>query len=156
LEALANIIGQGRSSRLYQVLVKDKKVAVDAGCFNGFPGEKFPSLIAFYAFSAKDHISAECLALIDEEIEKVKKESVTPEELTKFKRSTVKNLLDEMKSNANMAALLTGADVVLGDWRQAFDQVDHVKAITAEDVKRVANTYIIKKHRTIGEIIPEK
>jgi predicted Zn-dependent peptidase len=68
----------------------------------------------------------------------------------------VKNILDQMKSNSNMAALLTGADVVLGDWRQAFDQVEKIKAITAEDVKRVANAYLIKKHRTIGEIIPEK
>jgi len=156
LEALANIIGQGRSSKLYQVLVKEKKVAVDAGCFNGFPGEKFPNLIAFYAVSARGHTSAECLGLIDEEIEKVKKESVTPEELTKFKRSTVKNLLDQMKSSSSMAALLTGADVVLGDWKLAFDQVEEIKAITAEDVKRVANTYLIKKHRTIGEIIPAK
>jgi predicted Zn-dependent peptidase len=156
LEALANIIGQGRSSWLYQVLVKEKKVAVDVGCFNGFPGEKFPNLIAFYAVPARGRTSAECLELIDEEIEKVKKESVTPEELTKFKRSDVKNILDQMKSNSNMAALLTGADVVLGDWRQAFDQVEQIKAITAEDVKKVANTYLIKKHRTIGEIIPQK
>ncbi len=156
LEALANIIGQGRSSWLYQVLVKEKKVAVDVGCFNGFPGEKFPNLIAFYAVPARGRTSAECLELIDEEIEKVKKESVTPEELTKFKRSDVKNILDQMKSNSSMAALLTGADVVLGDWKLAFDQVEQIKAITAEDVKRVANTYLIKKYRTIGEIIPEK
>jgi predicted Zn-dependent peptidase len=156
LDALANIVGEGRSSRLYQVLVKEKKVAVEVIGFNGFPGEKFPTLIAFFAVPAAGRTSAECLGLIDEEIEKVKKESVTPEELTKFKRSGVKNILDQMKSNSNMAALLTGADVVLGDWRQAFDQVEKIKAITAEDVKKVANTYLIKKHRTIGEIIPEK
>jgi predicted Zn-dependent peptidase len=156
LDALANIVGEGRSSRLYQVLVKEKKVAVEVIGFNGFPGEKFPNLIAFFAVPAAGRTSAECLGLIDEEIEKVKKESVTPEELTKFKRSGVKNILDQMKSNSNMAALLTGADVVLGDWRLVFDQVEKIKAITAEDVKRVANTYLIKKHRTIGEIIPEK
>jgi predicted Zn-dependent peptidase len=156
LDALANILGEGRSSRLYQVLVKEKKVAVEVEGFNGFPGEKFPNLIAFYAVPAEGRTSAECLELIDEEIEKVKKESITPDELTKFKRSSVKNILNQMKSNSSMAALLTGADVVLGDWRQAFDQVDEIKAITAEDVKRVANAYLIKKNRTIGEIIPEK
>ncbi len=156
LEALANIMGQGRSSRLYEVLVKDKKVAVQVSSFNGFPGEKFANLIAFYAVPARGHTSAECLELIDQEIEKVKKESVTPEELTKFKRSEVKGLLDQMKSNSNMAALLTFADVVLGDWKLLFDRVEEIKAITAEDVKRVANTCLVKQHRTIGEIIPEK
>lgn len=156
LEALANIMGIGRSSRLYQVLVKEKKVAVEVMGFNGYPGEKFPNLILFLAVPAAGRTSAECLGLIDEEIEKMKKESVTPEELTKFKRSGVKNILSQMKSNSNMAALLTGADVILGDWREAFDQVEKIKAITAVDVKRVANTYLIKKHRTIGEIIPAK
>jgi len=156
LEALANIIGQGRSSRLYQVLVKEKKVAIQVGCFNGFPGNKFPNLIAFFGVASRGHTSAECLELIDEEIAKIKEESVTAEELTKFKRSQVKNILSQMKSNRRMAALLTYADVVLGDWKLLFDQIQEIQAITEEDVKRVANTYLIKKHRTIGEIVPEK
>jgi len=156
LETLANILGQGRSSRLYQVLVKEKKVSVAASSFNGFPGEKFSNLIAFFAVPARGHTSAECLELIDEEIEKVKKESVTPEELTKYKRSEVKSILSQMKSNADMAEMLTFADVVLGDWRLTFDQIKEIKAITAEDVKRVANSYLVKKQRTVGEIVPEK
>lgn len=156
LEALANILGRGRSSRLYQVLVKEKKVGVAASSFNGFPGKKFSNLIAFFVVPARGHTSAECLELMDEEIEKVKKESVTPEELTKFMRGEVKSILDRMKSNADMAALLTYADVVLGDWELMFDQVEEIRAVTAEDVKRVANNYLIKKQRTIGEIVPEK
>lgn len=156
LEALANILGQGRSSRLYQVLVKEKKVAVAAVSLVGFPGDKFSNLTVFYAVPSRGHTSEECLKLIEEEIEKVKKESVTHEELKKFKRNAVKRLLSQMKSNARMAALLTYADVVLGDWRLLFDQVEEIKAITAEDVQRVAQTYLIKKNRTVGEIIPER
>jgi predicted Zn-dependent peptidase len=156
LEALANILVEGRSSRLYELLVKDKKVAVNVMSFNGFPGEKYSNLTAFLVIPSRGHTSAECLELIDEEIEKVKKELVTPEELTKFKRGAVRDLLNEMKSNSSMAALLTYADVVLGDWKLLFDQVEEVRAIIAEDVKRVANQYLIKKQRTIGEIFPEK
>jgi predicted Zn-dependent peptidase len=156
LEALANIIGQGRSSRLYQVLVKEKKVAIHVECLNGFPGNKFPNLIAFLAVPAQNHTSKECLEFIDEEIGKIKEESVTPEDLTKFKRNAEKDILEQMKSNARMARLLTYADVVLGDWKLTFDQVQEIRAITEEDVKRVAKTYLIKKHRTIGEVVPEK
>ncbi len=156
LEALANIIGQGRSSRLYQVMVKEKKVAIQTGSFNGFPGDKFPNLIAFYAVSSWGHKSDECLEVIDAEIEKIKKEPVTPEELTKFKRSAIKNLLNQMISNSRMAALLTYAEVVLGGLDEAFDQIKQIEAITAEDVMRVANTYLVKKKRTVGEIIPGK
>jgi predicted Zn-dependent peptidase len=156
LEALANILGQGRSSRLYQVLVKEKKVAVHVESFNDFPGNKFPNLIAFLAVPAQNHTSKECLELIDEEIGKIKEESVTPEDLTKFKRNAEKNFLERMKSNASMASLLTYSDVVLGDWKLTFDHVQEIRAITDEDVKRVANAYLIKKHRTIGEIVPEE
>ncbi len=156
LEALANIIGQGRSSRLYQTLVKDKKIAVQASCSSGFPGDKFPSLIFFFAVPAAGKTSVECLVLIEGETEKIKKESVTEDELTKFKRSTIKGLLNQMRSNTQMAALLTYADVVLGGYGRVFDQVDEIRALTAADVKRVANQYLVSTNRTIGEIIPEK
>jgi predicted Zn-dependent peptidase len=156
LEALANIIGRGRSSRLYESLVKQKKVAIQSSCMSGFPGDKFPSLIFFFALSAQGKTSAECQAAIEEEIERIKKESVTEDELTKFKRTTVKSLLSQMRSNTQMAAMLTYADVVLGSTDEAFNQVEKVRAITAEDIKRVANQYLVRTNRTIGEVIPEK
>jgi len=156
LEALANILGKGRSSRLYRILVKEKRVAVQTGCFNGWPGSKYPNLIAFFAISASGHTSKECLELIDAEIEKIKRESVTGDELQKYKRSTRKGLIDAMKSNSSMAMQLTNFEVVLGDWRLLFDQLDKVEAISAEDIKRVANKYLDAEHRTIGEIVPEK
>ena len=81
---------------------------------------------------------------------------MTPEELTKFKRGTVKSLLNEMKSNSNMAGLLTYAEVVLGGWAAVFDQIEQIRAVAPEDVKHVANKYLIKKQRTIGEIAAEK
>jgi predicted Zn-dependent peptidase len=155
LDALANILGQGRSSRLHETLVKDKKVCIQCGVFNGFPGDKYPNLMAFLAVPSQGHTSEECLELIDEEITKIKDESVTAEELTKFQRGSVKALLSQMKSNGNMARLLTYADVVLGDWQQLFDQVEQIQAVSVEDVKRVANAYLNKNHRTIGEVVPE-
>jgi predicted Zn-dependent peptidase len=155
LDALANILGQGRSSRLHESLVKDKKVCIQSGVFNGFPGEKYPNLVAFIAVPSQGHTSKECLELIDEEIAKIKEESVTVEELTKYKRSAVKAMLSQMKSNGNMAELLTYADVVLGDWQRLFDQVEQIQGVSVEDVKRVAKMYLVDEHRTIGEIVPE-
>ncbi|MEW5901757.1 MAG: pitrilysin family protein, partial [Acidobacteriota bacterium] len=156
LDALANIMGQGRSSRLYQALVKDQKAAVNVSSFNGFPGDKFPNLIAFYAVPAAGRTSAECLALIEAEIEKVKKEGVAADELTKFKRGEIKSLISQMRSNSQIAALLTYADVVLGDWKKVFDRIPQINAVTLEDVRRVATLYLKPKNRTVGELIPEK
>jgi predicted Zn-dependent peptidase len=156
IEALANILGQGRSSRLYTSLVKTKKIAVAAQSGSGFPGDKFANLVVVLCVPAAGKTSAECLAAIEEEIERIKQESVTEEELTKFKRGTIKGLYGQMADNANLASLLTYADVVLGGFDKAFEQVEAIKAVTADDVKRVAATYLVVKNRTIGEIVPEK
>ncbi len=129
IEALANILGRGRSSRLYTSLVKTKKIAIAAQSFSGFPGDKFPNLIAVMVVPAAGKTTAECLAALDEEIEKIKTASVSEEELTKFKRATIKDLYDQMKDNANLAAMLTYADVVLGGFDKAFEQLEAVKAL---------------------------
>lgn len=154
-DAMANIFGQGRSSRLYTVLVKEKKIAVNAGSFNGWPGNKYPNLFAVYSFPAKEHTSDECLKTIDAEIFKLINESVTEEELSKYKHQTKKWMIDAMKSNSQMAARLTFYDVVRGDWRKSFDLIKAVDAITVDDVKAVAKKYLTNRNRTIGEIIPE-
>jgi predicted Zn-dependent peptidase len=156
VEALANIMGQGRSSRLYASLVKDKKIAVAVQARSGFPDDKFPNLLVFISVPAAGKTTADNLAALDEEIEKVKTTPVADEELTKFKRSTIKGLYNQMSDNAQLAALLTYADVVLGGFDKAFEQVDAIKALTPDDVKRVATTYLVVKNRTIGEIVPEK
>ena len=154
-DALSNIIGQGRSSWLYEILVKEKKIAIETGSFNGWPGNKYPNLCAFYAVPAKDHTSEECLEIVDQQIERLKTELVSPDELTKYKRNTKKNYINALKSNSSMAAMLTGHEILMGDWRALFDDFDKVEAVSAEDIQRIAQMYLVKKNRTVGEVVPE-
>jgi len=156
LEALADILGQGRSSRLWEALVKKDQVAVATAVLNGFPGQKYPNLIAFIAVPAKDKTSEECKKLMEAEIEKIKNESVTDQELTKFKQTKKKQTLDQMKSNSSLGALLTFYDVVQGDWRFLFDEINKIDKLTSEDIKKAAQTYLVFTRRTIGEIVPEQ
>ena len=156
LDALANIIGQGRSSRIWESLVKKEKVAAQVGAFNNFPGQKYPNLIAFFSMPSKDKTAAQSLELIDKEIERIKTEPVSTQELAKYKQMTKKAIIGQMKSNARMAAQLTYYDVVQGDWRLLFDELAAIDKITAADVQRVANTYLVDSNRTIGEIVSEK
>lgn len=155
LGALANIVGSGRSSRLYTSLVKEKKLAIQVGAFNGFPGNKYPNLFAVFAVPSKGHTNEECLKAIEEELAKVVNEPITSDELTKYKMSTEKGLIDDMKDNSNMAASLTFNDVVQGDWQKTFDVIKDVDAVTVADVQNVAKEYIVTKNKTIGELIPE-
>jgi predicted Zn-dependent peptidase len=155
LAALADIVGQGRSSRLWESLVKKEKAAAAVGVINGFPGNKYPNLVLFYAIPTKDRSSAECLQLMEKEIERLKNEPVTAQELTKFKQATKKGTLDQLKDNASLASLLAQYDVVRGDWRLLFEEIKRVDGLTAADVTRAATTYLGKNNRTVGELVPE-
>jgi predicted Zn-dependent peptidase len=154
-EGLANVIGQGRSSRIYETLVKEKKIAVQAGAMATFPGQKYPTLFAFFAIPAKDHTSAECLDAIDAEIQKLKAEPITDLELQKYKRDAKMSLINRMKSNSRMAGLLAEGQVLLGDWREIFEDYKRIEAVKADDIRAAADKYLIPTNRTIGEVVPE-
>ena len=65
-------------------------------------------------------------------------------------------IINGMKSNSSMASNLTFYDVIYGGWEKTFEQLKEIEQISAEDIKRVANKYLVKKNRTVGEIIPEE
>jgi predicted Zn-dependent peptidase len=151
-DAITDIVGIGRTSRLYKSLVKEKKIAVAASGFQGMPGNKYPSLFLFYAVPARGHTNEECEEAIDAEIERLKSELVTPEELDKAKTRARASLIRQLDSNSGLAAQLTFYQVVTGDWRNLFGQLDKIEKVTAEDVRRVAGEYFTTRNRTVGII----
>jgi len=149
-EAIAQIIGVGRTSRLYKSLVKEKKIAVSASA--GQNRNKYPGLFNFLAVPAKGRTNQECEEAIYAEIEKLKAEAVAPEELQKAKTRARASLIRQLDSNDGLAAELTFYDVITGDWRNLFRQLDKIEKVTAEDIVRVAKEYFISKNQTVGVI----
>jgi predicted Zn-dependent peptidase len=150
LQVVARIVGEGRTSRLYKSLVKEKKIAVSANA--GANSSKYPSLFIFFAVPAKGHTNQECEQAIYAEIERLKTEPVTTEELLKAKTQNRADLIRQLDSNSGLAAQLTFYEVVTGDWRNLFQELDRIEKVTAEDVQRVAQTYFTTKNRTVGTI----
>ena len=151
-DAITEIAGVGRTSRLYKSLVKEKKVAVAASGFPGMPGNKYPALFLFYAVPARDHTNQECEEAIYTEIDKLKNEPVLPEELAKAKTRTRASLIRQLDSNSGLASQLTFYDVITGDWRNLFKQLDDIDKVTAGDIQRVAKQYFTTKNQTVGII----
>jgi len=151
-DALTDIMSAGRTSRLYKTLVRDKKIAVAAAGFQGYPGTKYPGLFLFYAVPAKGHTNKECEEAIYAEIERLKTELVTPEELQKAKTRSRADLIRSLDSNSDLAAQLTFYEVVRGDWRDFFVQLDRIDKVAAEDIQRVAKEYFTSKNQTVGVI----
>ena len=98
-DAIADLMSNGRTSRLYRALVRDKQIASDAEGFTGLPGSKYPQLFAFYAFPIPGHTPQEVANAIHVEIERLKKEDISDEELKMIKTRAKANLIRSLGSN---------------------------------------------------------
>lgn len=153
-DAISDILSSGRTSRLFKSLVRDKKLAIEAAGFSGFPGQKYPNLFAFFVVPAQGKTNVECLAAIDDEIARIKKESLSDEELKAVKTRARADLIRGLSSDAGMAGQLTFFQATTGDWRNLFKQLDKINAVSAADIQRVANSVFVNSNRTVGTIEP--
>ncbi|MFB3815161.1 MAG: M16 family metallopeptidase [Terriglobales bacterium] len=149
-DAISDIMSNGRVSRLYRSLVRDKKIAAFAAGFSGLPGTKYPHLFAFYAVPTPGHTPQEVADAIQEEIERLKTQDVTDEELKMFKTRARADLLRGLASNQGLAIQLATMQLRFGDWRELFRQLDRYDKVTKEDIRRAANKTFTPMNRTIG------
>ena len=155
-EAISSLLSSGRSSRLHESLVTKKKVAVQAGGFSGFPGEKYPGIFLFYAFPAPGKSNQDAEKEMMVEIERLKTEPVSPEELEGVKNRARAGLITMMSSNTTMGNALTQFQVLTGDWRNLFKTLDKINAVTAADVQRVAKEAFTANNRSTGMLETEE
>ena len=152
IEAMMAILGQSRTSRLYKRMILKDKIAVGAGAFSGYPGTKYPSLAVVYSYPAQGKTNSECEAVIYEEIEKLKNELVSKEELDKVKQRASIGFIRDLRDNLEFAEKLALYQQIYGNWREVFRELDKINAVTPEDIQRVARKYFIKTNRTVAAI----
>jgi predicted Zn-dependent peptidase len=151
-DAISDIMSNGRVSRLYRSLVEQQQIAAVSQGFSGFPGEKYPSLFAFYALPVPGHTPAEMRDAIHKEIEKLKTADVSDAELQMYKTRTRADLLRGLADNQGLANSLAEYQTRYGDWRELFLQLKEVDAVTKADIRRVANKVFVESNRTSAEI----
>jgi predicted Zn-dependent peptidase len=151
-EALQDLMSNGRTSRLYRSLVRDKKIAANSGGFNGFPGDKYPNMFVFFAISTPGHTPDETRDAIHAEIERVKKEDISDEELRMIRTRAKADLLRRLGDNQGLAFQMGTAQALYGDWRELFREVDKIEKVSKADIRRVANSTFVDSNRTIGMI----
>lgn len=146
---ISDLLSDGRTSRLYRSLVRDKKIAVAAVGFTDFPGIKYPSLFGFYAVPMSGHTPAELQAAIKEEIDRVKTQDVSDAEMAMIKTRAKANLIRSLGDNPGLASQLAVFQSRYGDWRELFYNIDRMLKVSKEDVRRVANATFVPTNRTV-------
>jgi predicted Zn-dependent peptidase len=150
-DVLGDLLSKGRTSRLYRSLVRDKRIAL-AAQGGSFPGNKYPSLFYFYAAPAEGHTAAEMAGPIHDEIERLKTQDVSDEELQSIKVRAKADLVRGLANDQGLAFQLGEYQALYGDWRELFRQIDELEKVTKADIRRVANKTFREDNRTTAVI----
>jgi len=146
LEILGQILST-RTGRLYKGLVLGSGVATEA--YADQSSMKWEGSFSAGGEVKEGHKPEEVELGIYDNIEKLKKEEVPPEELQKVKNNFAAAEYRKLSSNYPILMHLIRNDGD-GDWREINEAGPKIQAVTAADVKRVARNYFTKENRAVA------
>lgn len=150
LQVLGSILADGKNSRLYRALT-DKTLTTDVSQYTGFFHD--PTLLNLWANLAPGITHEQAEKIMAEEVERLKKEGVTVEEVSS---AVSKKLADIAYGRDGTYAIAQNLveDIAAGDWTLFYSIEDAYRKVTAEDVLRVANRYLNEDQSVVGWFIP--
>ncbi len=155
-DVIDSLLSRGRTSRLYKKLVKEKQIAVSVSSSAGTPGARYTSLFTISATPRAPHTTLDLEEAIYAVLERLKTEPPTEKELQKVITNIDASLIRSLRSNSGLAGRLSYFEAVADDWRYTLRNRDAIAKVTAEDVMRVAQTYFIKKSRTVATLVQQE
>jgi len=142
-DLLSDVLSNGKSSRLYQQLVKEQKLFSDINAYQS--GDIDAGLFVVSGRLNKDVTMEQAEAAIMVELDKLKAELVEERELDKLKNKLEANTVFGEMSVLNKAMNLAYSEL-LGDANRVNTELDSYRAVTAADIKRIANTLFTKEN----------
>ncbi|MEI6947498.1 pitrilysin family protein [Paraflavisolibacter sp. H34] len=136
-DLITEILGGGGSSRLYQKLVKEKKLFSNIECYHH--GTVDAGLLTIEGKLVKGVKMEDAEAAISEELEKLKAEKISESELEKVKNKTESIIAFEDMSLMNRSNSLAFYEL-LGDASLMHTELDRYKRVTAEEIQQVTNS----------------
>jgi predicted Zn-dependent peptidase len=147
-DIVSEILSGGRTGLMYQDLVRDKRVALEAEAGATFPAGRYPNLFLFFIAPSLGHTVEENEKSLFEVIDHLKKEKVDEQTLARVKTKYRAGVIRRLDNNAGLANLLVSNQAAYGDWRKLFTSLDELDKVTADDVQRVARQYFDTPSRT--------
>ena len=152
LHILAKILSDGDSSRIYRALVYEKQMAVAA--FGEAKLIEHPNLFYAVAVVAPGRRPDDVQKELQAQLDRVKNEGVTADELSRAKRQFARDYILGRESVQQKALHLAHAVVIHDDIKTADGEFDLFQNVTLADVQRVAKTYFTPQSRMLLTILP--
>jgi zinc protease len=153
LHVLAKILSDGDSSRIYRSLVYEKEMALAA--FGEAKLIEHPNLFYAVAIVNPGHQPDAVLKALQAELDRIKTEGVTPEELNRAKRQWARDYVLGRETVQQKALHLAHAIVIHDDIKTADGEWDLFQNVTQADIQRVAKTYFTPESRMLLTIVPQ-
>jgi zinc protease len=153
LSVLTGVLDGGRAARFERELVREKKIASSVGTdYSAI--SRSPSMFVIEGTPANGHTVEELGQAIRAQIERIKKEPVTTEELKRVKAQVIaRNVYS--RDSVFYQAMQVGRLAAIGlDWRMLDDYVKKLNAVSADQVQKVARKYLVERNLTIAVLDP--
>jgi len=145
LSAISEMLSSGKSSRLYSELVDKKRLVNQIYAYN--MEQIDPGLFVFMA-ACNPGVKAETVeAELHTQIDRLKAEPVTKEELAKVKINTRADFIFSLESASSVAGLF-GGYLARGDLKPLETYEANIDALTVETIQKAAQKYFDDKHST--------
>jgi zinc protease len=154
LSVLASILSSGKSSRLYKTLVYQQQLALDAG--GQYEDLTTDNALFYFYGTPRPGITLEAVeAALNAEIKRLQSEKVADAELTKVKNQIEASFVFGADSNFARAMQIGRAETVGAGYDYLIAYLSNIRSVTADDIQRVAQKYLIEDQKTVGILIPK-
>lgn len=146
LDVLSELLST-RTGRLYKGLVLGRKVATQVSA--GQDSKKWAGLFEIEGEVREGSKPEDVEAAIGEELERLKTELVPAEELQKVKNQFAAAQYRKLSANFPIFMQVLHAEG-MGNWKEVNEGDAKIQAVTAEDVRRVAQKYLVRENRAVA------
>ena len=154
LQILTDILGGGESSRLYQDLVKTRKMSQEAYAYIWGLEQDGMLFVGAELAQGGDMDTAPVLQALDEHVARVQNELVSGPELEKVKNQMLRSVVTGQLNVFGKARRLGESIIEQGDAEYLNKQLDLIRAVTPEDLQRVARKHLTQSQRTVVQVLP--
>ncbi|MBI4006554.1 MAG: insulinase family protein [Gammaproteobacteria bacterium] len=154
LEVVAGILDGGDSARFSKNLIRGREIA-SAISVSYDLSSRLDDVFVISSVPSHDHSIEQLEQAVRDEIEDLKTNRISAEELERVKAQVVANDIFERDSAFYQGMIIGVLETVGLSWRHADEYVDRVKAITAEQVQAVVKKYLVDDGLTVAELDPQ-
>jgi len=153
LDVLSTILGSGRTSKLYQTLKEQKQIVNSVSAAEASLRDD-GIFIVKAAFIPQNYDKVE--KAIYEVIDNLKARGITDTELSTAKKMIESDTYYSRESVSNIATEMGYVAALTGGTKYYEDYLKNINKVTADDVKRVANKYLIKTNSAVSVVLPKE